>query len=108
MKQTITLALDAMGGDHGPETTVPGAARAATRHPGMLFLLFGDEAKIAPLLDKYPKLKAVSRIRHSEIAVMMDSFRPLHVAKAAEAFEDAAYHRSWVDQQHASFSPPTS
>ncbi len=44
----------------------------------------------------------------NEIAVMMDSFRPLHVAKAAESFEDPAYHQSWVDQQHASFSPPTS
>jgi homogentisate 1,2-dioxygenase len=44
----------------------------------------------------------------NEIAVMMDSFRPLHVAKPAEAFEDPEYHRSWIDQQHASFSPPTS
>lgn len=44
----------------------------------------------------------------SELAVMMDSFRPLRVAKAAMAFEDPAYHRSWVDAQHAQFSPPTS
>ncbi|MEP6590559.1 MAG: homogentisate 1,2-dioxygenase [Gemmatimonadota bacterium] len=44
----------------------------------------------------------------NELAVMMDSFRPLHVAKAAESFEDPGYHTSWVDQQHAQFSPPTS
>jgi homogentisate 1,2-dioxygenase len=44
----------------------------------------------------------------NELAVMMDSFRPLHVAKAAEAFEDPTYHKSWLDQQHAAFSPPTS
>jgi homogentisate 1,2-dioxygenase len=44
----------------------------------------------------------------NELAVMMDSFRPLRVAKVAEGFEDAGYHRSWVDGQHAAFSPPTS
>ncbi|HEY4100932.1 MAG TPA: homogentisate 1,2-dioxygenase [Gemmatimonadales bacterium] len=44
----------------------------------------------------------------NELAVMMDSFRPLHVAKPAMAFEDPAYHQSWIDQQHAEFSPPTS
>jgi homogentisate 1,2-dioxygenase len=39
---------------------------------------------------------------------MMDSFRPLHVAKQAMAFEDPNYYRSWVEGQHESFSPPTS
>lgn len=43
-----------------------------------------------------------------ELAVMMDSFRPLHVARDAEAFEDLEYHRSWLDQQHGQFNPPTS
>ena len=44
----------------------------------------------------------------NELAVMMDSFRPMHVAKAAMDFEDAAYHKSWLDHQHAQFNPPTS
>lgn len=44
----------------------------------------------------------------NELAVMMDSFRPLKVAKAAMDIEDPAYHQSWIDQQHAAFSPPTS
>ncbi|MBK6489640.1 MAG: homogentisate 1,2-dioxygenase [Gemmatimonadetes bacterium] len=44
----------------------------------------------------------------NELAVMMDSFRPLKVAKAAMPIEDPKYHQSWVDQQHAAFSPPTS
>jgi homogentisate 1,2-dioxygenase len=43
----------------------------------------------------------------NELAVMMDSFRPLKVAKQAMAFEDASYHRSWIDAQHAGFNPPT-
>jgi homogentisate 1,2-dioxygenase len=39
--------------------------------------------------------------------VMMDSFRPLKVAKQALAIEDPSYHMSWLDAQHASFNPPT-
>ncbi|HVX87540.1 MAG TPA: homogentisate 1,2-dioxygenase [Gemmatimonadales bacterium] len=44
----------------------------------------------------------------NELAVMMDSFRPLHVAKQAMAFEDEKYHKSWVEGQGEMFSPPTS
>jgi homogentisate 1,2-dioxygenase len=46
----------------------------------------------------------------NELAVMMDSFRPLRVAKAATAFEDANYHKSWIEAQHSgiAFNPPTS
>jgi phosphate acyltransferase len=72
MTEKLTIALDAMGGDHGPETVVPGAALAAERHPGFIFWFFGDEAKITPLLDKYPKLKPVARISHTDVAVSME------------------------------------
>ncbi len=44
----------------------------------------------------------------NELAVMMDSFRPLHVASEALPIEDDSYHKSWLDQQHAQFNPPTS
>ena len=44
----------------------------------------------------------------SELAVMMDSFKPLKVARAAMAIEDPNYHKSWLDHQHAEFNPPTS
>jgi homogentisate 1,2-dioxygenase len=44
----------------------------------------------------------------NELAVMMDSFRPLHVAKVAEAFEDPKYHKSWTVGQGEMFAPPTS
>ena len=45
--------------------------------------------------------------RTDELAVMMDSFRPLRIAKQALSIEDPAYHRSWIEQQHAGFNPPT-
>lgn len=68
----IRIALDAMGGDHGPSVTVPGAALTLTRRPDTTFLFMGDEKLIRPLLDQHPRLKSVSQVRHTEIAVKMD------------------------------------
>jgi glycerol-3-phosphate acyltransferase PlsX len=71
MKDKLTLALDAMGGDHGVDMVVPGAALAAERHPEHKFLLFGDEHRIRPVLEQYPKLKPRAEIRHTDVRVAM-------------------------------------
>ncbi|MFL5581261.1 MAG: homogentisate 1,2-dioxygenase [Gemmatimonadaceae bacterium] len=42
----------------------------------------------------------------NELAVMMDSFRPLKVAKSARPFEDKSYQQSWIEAQHALTSAP--
>ncbi|MFY8151632.1 MAG: phosphate acyltransferase, partial [Hyphomicrobiales bacterium] len=49
MPEAIVIAIDAMGGDAGPDVVVPGVAIAAQRHPGVRILRFGDSARIAPL-----------------------------------------------------------
>ena len=71
--QKLTIALDVMGGDLGPDMVIPGAALSAVRHPDVQFLLFGDRARIAPLLERHAKLKARSEIRHTEVAIPMDA-----------------------------------
>jgi homogentisate 1,2-dioxygenase len=43
-----------------------------------------------------------------ELAVMLDSFRPLRVAKAMLPIEDAGYQTSWLNASGEGFSPPTS
>jgi glycerol-3-phosphate acyltransferase PlsX len=53
---SVTIALDAMGGDHAPGVVLKGAEIALTRYPGAHFLLFGDESRVAPLLGKLPHL----------------------------------------------------
>ena len=58
-----------MGGDFGAAVVIPGAAVALSRHPGAEFLLFGDSAKIGHELDQHPRLKAVSRVIHTDVAV---------------------------------------
>jgi fatty acid/phospholipid biosynthesis enzyme len=71
MSQPVRISLDAMGGDHGPSVVVPGAALALERHPGMRFLMFGNERAIAPLVEADPRLKDAVEIRHTEVAVSM-------------------------------------
>jgi glycerol-3-phosphate acyltransferase PlsX len=68
----MTIALDAMGGDLGPDMVLPGAELAAERHPGCRFLLFGDRSRIEPILAAQPRLRERAEVRHSEIAVAMD------------------------------------
>jgi phosphate acyltransferase len=72
MSKALTISVDAMGGDFGPEVVVPGAAMAAERHPGTRFLLFGDKASIEAELAKHPKLQKVAEVRHAEVSVGMD------------------------------------
>ena len=72
MAQTVRIALDAMGGDHGPAVVVAGAELALARHPESEFLLFGNNALIAPLVAERRALQSASQIVHAEIAVRME------------------------------------
>jgi len=72
MAQKVRIALDAMGGDFGPSVVIPGADIALARHPDSEFVFFGDQAAIEPLVDGRPRLKAASRIVHTDVVVKMD------------------------------------
>lgn len=67
-----TLALDAMGGDHGPAVVIPGAALAVERHPAVQFIFFGDEARIRSELARFPALAGKSEVMHTETVIGMD------------------------------------
>jgi glycerol-3-phosphate acyltransferase PlsX len=73
MSNRLTIALDAMGGDLGPDMVVPGAALSAERHPDWRIVLYGDKARIEPLVARYPKLKALAEIRHTDVFIAMDA-----------------------------------
>jgi glycerol-3-phosphate acyltransferase PlsX len=86
----VTIALDAMGGDHGPDVVIPAAAIALVRHPDMQFLLVGDTARIEPVLADHPALAAKARIIHTDVAVTMD-------AKPSQALRKGRYRSSmWL------------
>jgi len=65
----MIIALDAMGGDNAPDIVVSGAAVARERFPDVHFILFGDESRLAPLLDAHPELKSCTTIRHAPDAI---------------------------------------
>jgi phosphate acyltransferase len=71
MPQKVRIALDAMGGDVGASVVVPGAAISLSRHPDTEYLLFGARDVIEAELTKYPALKAVSTVIHTDVAVAM-------------------------------------
>lgn len=72
MHQTMTIALDGMGGDHGPSVVVGGAAISLERHPSLKFLIAGRLSEIEAELDKHPRLKQQTRILPTDIVIAMD------------------------------------
>ena len=72
MSEPQVIALDAMGGDHGPDVIVPGAAISLVRHPSLSFRLYGDEAKITPVLNKHEAMARRSTVVHTPIAISME------------------------------------
>ncbi len=61
----LVISIDAMGGDNSPRIVIEGLAIAAKKNPDARFLLFGDSAKVQPILNQYPALKKVCELRHS-------------------------------------------
>jgi glycerol-3-phosphate acyltransferase PlsX len=65
----LTIALDAMGGDHAPDVVIEGVQIAHVRLPDVRFLVFGDEARIEPLLQRFPDVRSVIEVRHTDQVV---------------------------------------
>lgn len=71
--QAITIAVDAMGGDHGPRVTVPAALQCLTEYPEIRLLLVGDRDAIKSHLGASSKQYAHRfEIVHSDEVVAMD------------------------------------
>lgn len=71
MASHITLALDAMGGDHGPSVVVPAAVRYASANPGCSLILVGQETTVRACLPEGELPERVS-IRNATQVVGMD------------------------------------
>ena len=62
-----------MGGDHAPGIVIDGVRMAHVRLPHVRYLLFGDSARINPILAQYPELNGVCTVRHTDDMVTMDA-----------------------------------
>jgi glycerol-3-phosphate acyltransferase PlsX len=72
MPETTTIALDAMGGDVGPQVVIGGAAIALDRRPDLRFLIYGEEDAVRPVLDAHPRVRDRSEFHHCSVTVQMD------------------------------------
>ncbi len=69
---TVTIAIDAMGGDDAPEMVIAGTSLARTRHPDARFVLYGDEARLTPLLKARKELADRTEIVHADTIIAND------------------------------------
>jgi glycerol-3-phosphate acyltransferase PlsX len=61
-----------MGGDKAPEAVIQGARITLRLHPDVRFIFYGREPVIAPLIERYRQLAAVSEIVHTDTVIAMD------------------------------------
>jgi glycerol-3-phosphate acyltransferase PlsX len=78
----VRVAVDAMGGDHGPAEVVPGALSHALAHPEDRILLVGDESIVGTIAGPLP---ANVTIVHASQVIGMDE----HPALAMREKKDA-------------------
>jgi len=70
--EPITIALDAMGGDHGPSVVVPAALRALSRHAHLRLILVGDREVLQAALPASDERLSRVTIHHASQTVGMD------------------------------------
>ncbi len=68
-----TIAIDAMGGDFGPQVTVPASLECLKANPDLKLILVGDEAVLNELLTQAPiNFEDRLKIQHASQQVEMD------------------------------------
>ena len=74
MSAEITIALDAMGGDHGADTVVPAALDILKQRDDLRIILVGDQTHIETLLARAGNSAPAERVRihHASEVVDMD------------------------------------
>ncbi|MCC5878678.1 MAG: phosphate acyltransferase PlsX [Idiomarina sp.] len=79
----LTIALDAMGGDQGPDIVVTALERALSSFPQVQFILVGDKDILQPIVDRYPVVTQSPRVtlQHASQVVAMDD-KPSAVVRA--------------------------
>ena len=79
----VRVAVDAMGGDHGPSEVIPGALDFARSHPADEVILVGDDATVRAIAGALP---ANVRVVHAAEVIGMDE----HPALALREKKDAS------------------
>lgn len=72
MNKTVTIALDAMGGDHGTSVTVPAALTMLAKYDYLRLILVGKAEVLEPLVKRHQaRLGERLRVHHASEEVSM-------------------------------------
>jgi phosphate acyltransferase len=86
MSKSPVIALDAMGGDHGPGVIVPAAARILKQFPNVCLILVGQEDVLQPYIKKCGLSVGESlQIQHASEVVSMDEAPALALRKKKDS-----------------------
>lgn len=69
--KSLVVALDAMGGDHGPDVVVPAAVCALENHPQLSLILVGQPDVLEPLVSKHAK--ALTDVQRQRVSIQAAS-----------------------------------
>ncbi len=86
----MRIAVDAMGGDHGPRVLVRGAVQAA-REQGVAIALVGRRSEIEPVLARLDTRGLDITVVHANDVIAMDEVAPAH---AVRQFPDSSISRA--------------
>ena len=75
MRDHITIAIDAMGGENSPNKTIEGISHHSKSSDNIFYLIFGNEKSIYPLVKKYK--------------INLDKFKIVHTEKIIEDTDTA-------------------
>ena len=104
-----TVAIDCMGGDHGPVVTVPAALSFLKGHPEARVILVGQEERLQPVLSGLaaaadPALRERLRIHHASQVVMMDEPPALSLKNKKDSSMRVALDLVKAGEAHACIS----
>lgn len=80
VSKSITVSIDAMGGDNAPDMVIEGLELARLQRPDAHYRVLGDEAVLAPLLARFPSLVPMTTLIHSASVVEADD-KPSHALR---------------------------
>ncbi|MDR3353254.1 MAG: phosphate acyltransferase PlsX [Zoogloeaceae bacterium] len=99
-----TIAIDCMGGDHGPAVTVPAALDFLAAHPEAKAILVGQEALLRPLLPPSSPLAGRFSLHHASEVVGMDESPALALRKKKDSSMRVAINLVHSGKAHACVS----
>lgn len=80
---SVTIAVDAMGGDKGPAAIVDGMTRSAAKNERIRFRVYGDTAQLTPLIGRRRDLAERCELIHADGVVTMEA-KPSQVVRSGK------------------------